>query len=206
LARIDSVLLWLVVVFAALIAAAIGGGAGPGSAASPQDRGPDTATDDQVRWIVSEYGTMIYRVAVAIVRDPALAEDVVQDTIVKAWLSMPSWEGEVAARWLRRVARNGAISVWRQRSRTADDSTLERRASRDADVERVVESRLLTEAVWGALEQLDADARTLIVMREAEELSYEEIAHLLGSSVASVKAKLYRARQALRAGLRDWEL
>jgi RNA polymerase sigma-70 factor, ECF subfamily len=60
--------------------------------------------------------------------------------------------------------------------------------------------------MWGVLEGLDPDSRTLIVLREAEELSYEEMAHLLGLSVAAVKAKLYRARQTLKAKLRDWEL
>ncbi|MGH9245722.1 MAG: RNA polymerase sigma factor [Acidimicrobiales bacterium] len=201
-------LLWPVVVWAVLMVAVSAGRAGTRvePAASLRDRGVGLASDEQLRWIVNEYGRMIYRVALAIVHDRALAEDVVQDTIVKAWISMPSWEAPGAARWLRTVARNGAISVWRQRARSVDDPAPEGRASSGADVERVVEGRALTEAVWAALEQLDPDSRILIVMRETEESSYEEMAHLVGLSVPAVKAKLYRARQALRARLRAWEV
>ncbi|MCA1705974.1 MAG: RNA polymerase sigma factor [Actinobacteria bacterium] len=202
----ESVLLWLAVVVVALMVAASAGSGGAEQAKSPHNHDSDVATDDQLRWIVSEYGTMVYRVAVAIVHDPALAEDVVQDTFLKAWLSLPSWEASTAAPWLRRVARNTAISVWRRRARIDDDPEMEQRAASDAGVEWVVENRVLAQAVWGALEQLDPDSKTLIVMSAAEELSYEEMAHLLGVSVPAVKAKLYRARQTLRAALRDWEL
>lgn len=201
----DGVLFWVLVLFPVLMVAAAAGRAKAEPAASPPHES-GVATDDQVRWIVNEYGTMIYRVAIAIVHDAALAEDVVQDTIFKAWTSMPSWEGPVAAQWLRTVARNGAISAWRRRARTTDDAVLEWRATSDADVECVVENRALADAVREVLAGLDPDSRTLIVMREAEDLSYEEMAHLLGLSVTGVKAKLYRARQRLKAKLRDWEL
>jgi RNA polymerase sigma-70 factor (ECF subfamily) len=202
----DGVFLWVLVLFSALMVAAAAGGTKAEPAAPPPDREVGVASDDQVRWIVNEYGTMIYRVAVTIVHDAALAEDVVQDTIFKAWMSMPSWENPAAARWLRTVARNGAISAWRRRARTTEDAALDGRAASDVDVESVVENRALAEAMRGVLAGLDPDSRTLIVLREAEELSYEEMAHLLGLSVAAVKAKLYRARQTLKAELRDWEL
>lgn len=155
--------------------------------------------------LAARYGELLFRVAYAVVHDRGLAEDVVQDTLLKAWTTMPSWEGDAPVKWMRRVARNQAIDVMRHRSRLASTEPTESPDSR-ASVEREVEGRELLEAMSGALATLDEESRLLIVLRETDGLSYEEIADLLDTTTSAVKAKLYRARHHLRSELRDWSL
>ncbi|MBA3267962.1 MAG: sigma-70 family RNA polymerase sigma factor [Acidimicrobiia bacterium] len=154
---------------------------------------------------MDQYGALIYRVAVSVVQDPGLAEDVVQEVLVKAWTSMPSWQGDVPVRWLRRVARNEAISVVRRRRRLGGPAGLESRASGEPDVERLVEGRGEVRALREALGELDDVARTLLVLRETEGLSYEDLADVVGLTPSAVRARLYRARQALKGRLGGWD-
>ena len=62
--------------------------------------------EEQIEWLVRSFGPVIYKVAFAITRSRALAEEVVQDALFAAWSSMPSWEGDVPVRWLCRVTQN----------------------------------------------------------------------------------------------------
>ena len=162
-----------------------------------------TPSDDEIAGLVARYGRLLYRVAFSITHDAGLAEDVVQETLLKALTSMPSWEGDTPIRWMRRVCRNQAINVMRQSWRNTE-SDWDAMISNHADTERVVENRHLVEATREALSRLDAESRTLIVMRETDELSYEEIAELMDMTPSAVKAKLYRARHAMKTHLRDW--
>ncbi len=165
-----------------------------------------SGTEEQIDDLVAEFGRLVFRVAFAITRNEALAEEVVQDTMFKAWTSMPSWEGDVPVKWLRTVARNGAISVMRKENRTTADEDWELRESHEPDTERVVEGRAMVAAMHVALAQLDEASRTMIVLRETDELSYEEIADVLEMTPTAVKAKLYRSRHKLKVLLREWAL
>lgn len=155
--------------------------------------------------LVASHGALIYRLAAAIVHDHALAEDVVQDVIIKAWHSLPTQGGDVTTRWLRTVTRNTAIDLLRRRR--FDDFTREPHShtSREPSTDRIVESRQHLEALWAALAGLDPDARTMLVLHETEGLTYDEVADLLGTTPSAVKAKLYRARHTLRQQLKEWE-
>lgn len=163
-------------------------------------------TDQQLEGLVREYGPVLYKVAFAVTRDHALAEEVVQDALFRAWSSMPSWEGDVPIRWMRRVVRNRAVSVMRKESRSSADEHWERYSSSDPDVERVVEGRQVADAVLDALEDLDEESRTMLVLRETEDMSYAELGAMLDLTSAAVKAKLFRARHTLKSRLREWEL
>ena len=163
-------------------------------------------SDEQIRWLVGTYGRLVFRVAFAVTHNEALAEEVVQDTMVKAWTSMPSWEGDQPVKWLRTVARNRAISVMRKERRSVAEDDLDRERSNAVDTEQVVEARMLVEAMHEALAMLDEDSRTMIVLRETDELHYVEIAEMFGITPSAVKAKLYRARHELRRYLKDWDL
>ena len=185
---------------------AVGAGGERGDAGRAWVESSDSGTDEQMAWLISTHGRLVFRVAFAITRDAALAEDVVQDTMFKAWTSMPSWDDDVPPRWLRTVARNRAISVMRKESRSGADGDWESRSSAAPDTERVVEARTLVEAVHAALETLDEPSRTMIVLRETDDLGYDEIGELLDLTPAAVKAKLYRARHQLKQRLRDWDL
>ena len=77
--------------------------------------------------------------------------------------------------------------------------------SREPDTERLVEGRHRLEAVKTALFEMDEQPRTMLVLRETEGLSYGELAELLDLTPSAVKAKLYRARHALKVHLREWD-
>ena len=77
--------------------------------------------------------------------------------------------------------------------------------SHEPDTERLVEGRHRLDAVKEALFELDEQSRTMLVLRETEALSYEELAELLDLTPSAVKAKLYRARHALKTQLREWD-
>ncbi len=164
------------------------------------------ASDEQIRELVDELGPLLYRVAYAVTRDSGLAEDVVQDALFQAWTSMPSWEDDVPVRWLRRVTRNRASSVMRKERRSVATEEWGEVASSAPEVERVVESRERMAVVRDALDRLDEQARLMVVLRETEELSYDEIAEIVELTPSAVKAKLYRSRHAVKQALDAWEV
>lgn len=168
---------------------------------TPPPAPPDaTATDTQIGWLVDEYGELLYRVAFAIVHDRQLAEDVVQEVLVKAWTSMPSWDDDVPVRWARTVTRNTALSVMRYRSvRPTDEyDDVDPRALSWSGVDDHVVRDDDLRSMWSALGRLDETSRLMLVLHELDELSYEEIAEQTSTTVSSVKSKLFRARRVLR--------
>lgn len=157
------------------------------------------ATEQQISWLVDTYGNLLYRVAFAVVGNHQLAEDVVQEVLVKAWTSMPSWDGDVPIKWARVVTKNTAISTMRSVSARPfeeldpEDGTFVSNAIED-DFER---SEEIAE-MWAALGRLDDQSRLLLVLHEVDGLSYDEVAEATDLTISAVKSKLYRARLTLR--------
>jgi RNA polymerase sigma-70 factor (ECF subfamily) len=157
--------------------------------------------------LVVEHGDAVFRLALSVVRDPSLAEDVAQETLVKAWLALPTLRDRGAMRsWLLRIANNTAISTLRARRAIAVDP-------RDlpepvTPIEGSVEARVQSDAVVGgfldALDTLDELSRSIVVLREMEGMSYDEIAEVLNVSLPTVKTRLLRARRRLGATLKEW--
>jgi RNA polymerase sigma-70 factor, ECF subfamily len=157
--------------------------------------------DEIVRAMVEQHGTAVYRLAMSIVRDPALAEDVAQETFIRAWQHRDTYRGVAPVRhWLLRIAHNVAVSTLRSlREEVRDPSTL---PERHADVVApAVESRM---AVNEALSRLDPLSRSIVILREVEGLSYAEIGEILETSLPTVKTRLFRARAILRQIM--WEV
>lgn len=163
----------------------------------------ETASDEVVAAIASHSGS-IYRVAVSIVRDHALAEDVVQETLIRAWWAYPSFRGDSPLRpWLLRIAHNTAISLLRTRR---DEPVDPWRLSDDAPVvsDRMLSGPLLDD-FRSALDELDSLSRAVVVMREIEDETYDAIAEMLEVPISTVKTRLFRARRRLAAAMEGWE-
>lgn len=162
---------------------------------------------DDLHKLVVEHGDAVYRLAYSIVRDSALAEDVSQDTLVKAWLALPNFRGDASLRsWVLRIAHNTAISTLRTRRMTLMDPAEmpEREALPERTVERRVESGEVMDAFVQALDHLDELSRSIVVLRELEGLAYDEIANVLNVPLPTVKTRLLRARRKLSTVLKEW--
>jgi RNA polymerase sigma-70 factor (ECF subfamily) len=162
--------------------------------ASRGDRGAFTAL------VGRTHGT-VYRVALRIVGVQADAEEVVQDTFVRAWEGLPALRDPAAAQgWLCQIARHLAHDRLRARMRRpADplDGVADRLTSGEAGADDRLGSAKLGEAVRTAMAGLKEKHRLVLALREIDGMTYEEIAGALGCAVGTVESRLHRARQAL---------
>ena len=172
------------------------GGSEPGVPAAP----PFTA-------IVNEHGPAVYRMAKSVVRDSALADNVAQETFIKVWKHLPEFRGEGSLRsWILRIAHNQAVSTLRKiRDSATDPSRLPERHD-PIPTTRVVEGRIAATELIEALDELDELSRAIVVLREVEGFSYDEIAETLGVPIPTVKTRLLRARRTLARRLDDWRV
>lgn len=134
--------------------------------------------------------------------DAALAEDLLQESFVRAWQKLDSFRGESRfSTWLHRLSANVALSDRRIRLRRLERETvLEGSAERTATGERDVyaDKRMdLEQAIAGLPER----ARTVLVLFDIEGYSHAEIARTAGMAVGSSKAQLHRARKLVREEL-----
>ncbi len=143
-----------------------------------------------------------YNLARWLVRTGPDAEDLVQDACLRAWEYFDSFRGESARPWLLTIVRNTCYT-WLERKQPEesvaefDEEVHSPQASRsnpEAMLFEAVDSRHLAEA----LEQLPAEFREVIVLRELEGLSYKEIADVAGIPPGTVMSRLARARRRLQ--------
>ena len=146
--------------------------------------------------LVEAHAASVFRVARSIVQDSALAEDVVQETFLRAWQKADTFRGEVPVRnWLLRIAHNVAVSTLRTvRDVSVDPARLPVRSEQPGP-EVVVEAR---SDILEALAGLDPLDRSLVVLREVEGLTYDEICDVMDLPMPTVKTRLFRARAKLR--------
>jgi RNA polymerase sigma-70 factor, ECF subfamily len=163
-------------------------------------RGPaEGSTDQRLRALVAEHVEAIYRVAISVVRDPALAEDVVQETVIKAWQSMGDYRGEGSERaWILRIAHNTAVSTLRRIRDEATDPGLLPERPDPRDPARHHEGRSDLERLRAGLDELDELSRSILVLRDLQGLAYQDIADALDIPVPTVKTRLLRARRELQ--------
>ena len=166
---------------------------------------------EQLAALTRRHADAVYRVALSVTRDADLAEDVAQDALLKAWQALPSYRGEAPLKnWLLRITHNTAISALRRRRDVHIDPTeLPESApsahlAPDPSVEHRVEERASMDAFEAALDTLDDLSRSVVVLREVEGMSYEEIATVLEVPLPTVKTRLLRARRVLATALEGW--
>ncbi len=145
----------------------------------------------------------VYRLCRRIVGGDADAEDALQATFVKAFTALARFRGECALRtWLYRIAVNEATTLLRQRAAfpvapigADEDAAVGGLRAGGGDDAASIAERL---AVRGLMETLRPDHRAILALRFWEELSYEEIAHVLNLSLPAMKMRLRRAKAEFR--------
>jgi RNA polymerase sigma factor (sigma-70 family) len=165
---------------------------------------PGTADFEQV---VMPHLNAAYNLARWLVRDVALADDVVQDAMLRALNYFGSFRGDNARAWLLRIVRNaayGALAARRRGSTTSLDDTGsddEPAAMQIADPSDDPEETLVRGESFAQLAEtlaaLPTELRECLVLHELEELSYKEVAQVTGVPIGTVMSRLWRARQAL---------
>lgn len=169
--------------------------------------------------LMERYASRVYRLAHGILRNTADAEEVVQDVFLTLFRKIHTFEGRSAlASWIYRVTTNAALIKRRGRKTDREvsiDAQLPTflpdghragdRAFIWADWSQTPEADLLSQETRAILEraidELPAPYRTVLVLRDVEGLSSEEVAEIVGDSVSAVKSRLHRARMVLREQL-----
>jgi RNA polymerase sigma-70 factor (ECF subfamily) len=166
------------------------------------------------RTIMERHNQRLYRVARSILNDEAEAEDVVQETYLRAFESLSKFREEaLLSTWLTRIAINEALGRKRKRRQTVEVEAIDA-AQRDSaqiirfptmnaetDPERSVAQREIRQLLERSIDALPEAFRVVFVMRDVEELSIEETAALLAIRPETVKTRLHRARRLLRQSL-----
>ena len=163
--------------------------------------------------IMRRHNERLYRAARAILRNDDEAEDVLQETYVRAFRSLHQFEGRARfATWLTRIAVHEAMNRRRKRLRLVSldrtgaergEHELSNLISHDATPEDDAERRELAAVITRCVDALPETLRLVFILRDIQGLSVEEAAEVLDISPANVKVRLHRARRALRQRLSD---
>lgn len=155
--------------------------------------------------LVREHSAAVFRLARSVVQDAALADDVTQETFIKVWKHVDTFRGDSSIRsWILRIAHNTAVSTLRTIRDSATDPVKMPQVQDPIPTTRVVEGRLAADDLRRALERLDDLTREIVVLREVEGMSYDEIAETLDVPVPTVKTRLLRGRRRLGVVLEEW--
>jgi RNA polymerase sigma-70 factor (ECF subfamily) len=162
--------------------------------------------------LVTRYAPRLLATARRFLRHEDDAQDAVQDAMLSAFRAIGSFNGEARlSTWLHRIVVNAALMKLRTRRRHPEQSIEELLPSFDdggawaketkrwgAPSDELLEQRSVRERVRRCIDRLPDSYRTVLVMRDIEDLDTDEVAEMLGATPNAVKIRLHRARQALR--------
>jgi RNA polymerase sigma-70 factor (ECF subfamily) len=164
--------------------------------------------------LVSKYQRRLMRLVSRLVHDPAEAEDVVQETFIKAYRALRHFRGDSAFyTWLYRIgintAKNFLVTQGRRTPTSTDTDAEQAEAFDDGDnlrdintPESMLASKQIAETVNAAMDLLPLELRTAIVLREIEGLSYEEISAIMVCPIGTVRSRIFRAREVIAEKLK----
>jgi RNA polymerase sigma-70 factor (ECF subfamily) len=161
--------------------------------------------------LVKRYQRRIYYLALRMARDPDTADDLAQETFVKAYFAIGSFTvGRRFYTWLYRICMNLSINYLAKRkhaipaSRFDEEDVLEREAPGPGAVDELI-SKETTARIEAAIDSLSPKYKSVLVLRTYEDMSYEDIAATLGISVGTVMSRLFRARKKMLEALGEPE-
>jgi RNA polymerase sigma factor (sigma-70 family) len=171
---------------------------------------------DAFNQLVLRYQAMIYNLAQRTLGDSDSADDITQETFLTAYLNLPRFRNGSFRSWLYRIATNACYDVHRQHKRhpvlSIEKEIIEEQeflplfdvhgSSLMPEVE--FERHELGRIIQKALDHLEVDQRTVVVLVDLQDFDYQEAAQILGIPVGTVKSRLARARMALRQQLTNF--
>ncbi|MGF7218859.1 RNA polymerase sigma-70 factor (ECF subfamily) [Spirosoma lacussanchae] len=164
------------------------------------------------RWLVDTYQTRVFRTALAIAPTPEEAEDVAQEVFEEVYRTVGQFRGEASlSTWLYRLTTSRALKKERDRKRKKRFAFLTSLFGPDESAiydppdfqtpETSLEDRERIKVINQAVQQLAESQKIAFTLHYQEELSYQEIAAVMQTSVSAVESLLFRARQTLRKRL-----
>jgi len=172
-------------------------------------------SEDAFAALVARHQRSVYNLLARMLRNPALAEELAQESFLKAYTHLSSFNPEYKfANWILRIAHNTAIDVLRQRGpqvvstdevesggqRPIEETLVDPRSD---EAERRIERGDLSRVLGAALDRLRPEYRRAVVLRYQQDLGYDEIAAITGDPVGTVKSHLHRARAEMAAFLTE---
>lgn len=151
--------------------------------------------------LVETYETSVYRLALRMCGNAHDAEEVTQEAFLAAWKGLPAFRGESKfSSWLYQLTSNAAIDFLRREKRHRGATPIEEEVDLAAPgtPQQAAEEAELREALQQALDALTPEHRQIFLLRQMQQMSYEEIGRLLGLESGTVKSRLSRAKKQLR--------
>jgi len=175
---------------------------------------------DAFNCLVLSYQDQAYNLALRMLGDQPSAEDVVQDSFIKAYKKLHAFRGGSFRAWILRITTNNCLDVLRRQKRTPtlplnpinEDSVEEQEspywlADDSPSAEEKVIQKELGDVIQRCLQQLPEDFRAVVVLVDVQGLNYQEAAKVVKSPLGTIRSRLARARQRLQKCLqRVWEL
>jgi RNA polymerase sigma-70 factor (ECF subfamily) len=155
--------------------------------------------------LVDRHSAGVIRVVYRLCGDPQLAQDATQEAFMRAWVRLPGFQSRAPfSHWVYRIAVNIALDTLREKPQESIDESarIALMAATAAEPEAAYLEKEQANLVQNAVNALPEAARTVLVLREYGDLSYEEIAGLLEIPVGTVMSRLNYARNRLREMLR----
>lgn len=162
--------------------------------------------------IVIKYQDRIYNLCRHMLGRAHDAEDAAQDSFLKAYQALPKFQPEASLyTWLYRIATNTCLDYKRKpvfeslfRSSVDGEELVHDQPSDEPSPERLYQSKQMDQALREGLAKLSPKLRAIIILKELEDLSYEEIAETLDISLGTVKSRIARAREELQQSLKEF--
>ncbi|MEX0944553.1 MAG: sigma-70 family RNA polymerase sigma factor [Balneolaceae bacterium] len=157
----------------------------------------------------------LYNFGLRLTSEPNDAEDLVQDTIVKAYRFFSSYEkGTNAKAWLFRILKNSYINNYRRKSKKPQEvdydevsmfyESIRAERTESSDLEDKMFRELIDDELSNALDSIPEDFRTVVLLCDVEDFTYEEIANMLDVPIGTIRSRLHRGRNLLKSQLMEY--
>ncbi len=153
--------------------------------------------------LVLRYQAPVYRISLRLLASSADADDVTQDTFLRAWRSLARFRGDSTfATWLYRIATRRCFDLLAAHRPT--ETLNEEHLGPSVDPSNTIEQRERLRAIIQQIQALPPDQRAALVLREFEGLSYQQVADVLETTVPAIKSRIHRARLTLLKVTTAW--
>jgi RNA polymerase sigma-70 factor (ECF subfamily) len=164
---------------------------------------------DAFQELIEKYQKTVYNIAFRMLKNPEDAMDISQEALIKVYKSIKSFDFKSSfSTWLYKIVVNTCIDFLRKKKSKVysidnpiktDDGEIKREISDSTNApETLLDKKITKELVYNAINKLDDSHRTVIILRDIQGFSYQEISEILDCSLGTVKSRINRARNSLK--------